>query len=144
MNVRSIKIKFEGKWRVQWLVEPSVSTMTIRDKGTIINEERVLYPAESQSTSVTHKIAPGLREWRFNFQIPSHLPESVEGLPGSYIVYDLTAEIDRGYMSKNLIATKHVRVIRTLGRDLTDTVPMPYVRTERAIDAASSIENFAF
>jgi hypothetical protein len=132
MNVRSIKIKFEGKWKVQWLVEPSVSSMTIRDKGTIISEERVLYPAEGQSTSATHKIAPGAHEWRFNFQIPSHLPESVEGLPGSYAVYDLTAEIDRGYMSKNLIATRHVRVIRTLGRDLTDTVPMPYVCDDRA------------
>lgn len=139
MNVRSIKIKFEGKWRVQWLVEPSTSTMTIRDKGTIISEEKVLYPAEGLSTSVAHKIAPGFHEWRFSFQMPSHLPESVEGLPGSYIVYDLTAEIDRGYMSKNLIATKHVRVIRTLGRDLTDTVPMPYV-CRVAVDTASLIE----
>ena len=94
----------------------------------IINEEKVLYPAEGQRISnVAHKIAPGNHEWRFSFQMDGHLPESVEGLPGCYIVYDLIAEIDRGYMSKNLVSTKHVRVIRTLGRDLTDTVPMPYV-----------------
>lgn len=128
MNVRSIKIRLEGKWRVSWFVEPSTSTSQIKDKGIVINEEMVLYPAEGQGiSSVAHKIAPGNHEWRFSFYMNSHLPESVEGLPGSYIVYGLTAEIDRGYMSKNLVASKHVRVIRTLGRDLTDTVPMPYV-----------------
>lgn len=128
MNVRSIKIRLEGKWRVSWFVEPAASTLQIRDKGIIINEEKVLYPAEGQGiSSVAHKIAPGNHEWRFNFYMDSHLPESVEGLPGSHVVYGLTAEIDRGYMSKNLVASKHVRVIRTLGRDLTDTVPMPYV-----------------
>ena len=108
------------------MVEPSASTMVIRDKGTILSEERVLYPTDSQSNA-SHKIAPGSHEWRFSFQMGSHLPESVEGLSGNYIVYDLTAEIDRGYMSKNLVATKHLRVVRTFGRDLTDTVPMPYV-----------------
>jgi hypothetical protein len=134
MNVRSIKIKLEGKWRVSWFVEPSTSTVQIRDKGVIINEEKVLYPAEGQGiSSVTHKIAPGNHEWRFSFQMDGHLPESVEGLPSSYIVYGLTAEIDRGYISKSLVATKHVRVIRTLGRDLTDIVPMPYVCSNCAI-----------
>ena len=132
MNVRSIKIKLEGKWKVQWLVEPTVSTMMIKDKGTIISEERVLYPTDGQANT-SHKIAPGSHEWRFSFQMGSHLPESVEGLSGNFIVYDLTAEIDRGYMSKNLTATKHLRVIRTLGRDLTDTVPMPYVSTDYTI-----------
>ena len=142
MNVRSIKIRLEGKWRVSWFVDPSTSTLQIRDKGIIINEEKVLYPAEGQGiSSVAHKIAPGNHEWRFNFHMDSHLPESVEGLPGSHIVYGLTAEIDRGYMSKNLVATKHVRVIRTLGRDLTDTVPMPYVCANCAISTISLTES---
>jgi arrestin-related trafficking adapter 4/5/7 len=127
MNVRSIKIKLLGKWRVVWFVEPAVSTLQIRDKGTMVEEELVLYPTDGASSSTAHKIAPGTHEWRFKFTLDSTLPESVEGLPGSYIVYDLTAEMDRGYMSKNLVATKHVRVVRTLGRDITDTVPLPYV-----------------
>jgi hypothetical protein len=76
---------------------------------------------------MTHRIAPGKHEWRFKFILDPTLPESVEGLDGSFIVYDLTAEIDRGYMSKTLLATKHARIIRTLSRDLTDTVPLPYV-----------------
>ncbi|KAF2418270.1 hypothetical protein EJ08DRAFT_65143 [Tothia fuscella] len=126
IHVRSIKIRLEGKWKVSWLVEPSQSSLSIRDKGIIIDEELMLYPTEGGSASVAHKIAPGVHEWRFKFTLDASLPESVEGLSGSFVVYDLKAEIDRGYMSKNLTAEKHVRIVRTLGRDMTETVPMPY------------------
>ena len=127
MNVRSIKIRFEGKWKVAWYVEPGASSLQIREKGTILNEELNLYPAEGVgSSNVTHKIAPGVHEWRFKFVLDPYLPESVEGLANSFCVYDLKAEIDRGYMSKALFAEKHVRIVRTLGRDTTETVPLPY------------------
>ena len=125
--MRGIKIRLEGKWNVSWFVEPGVSSLQIREKGTIINEELNLHPAEGVGISnVTHKIAPGCHEWRFKFLLDPSIPESVEGLAGSFIVYDLKAEIDRGYMSKSLFAEKHVRVVRTLGRDMTETVPLPY------------------
>jgi hypothetical protein len=126
INIRSIKIKLEGKWKVSWFVEPTVSSLQIRDKGTIVNEELNLYPAEGASTSTAHKIAPGCHQWRFTFKLEPAIPESVEGLPGSFVVYDLKAEIDRGWGSKNLLAEKHVRVVRTLGRDMSETVPLPY------------------
>lgn len=126
MNVRSIKIRFEGKWKVAWYAEPSASSLQIREKGTILNEELNLYPAEGVASNVTHKIAPGVHEWRFKFVLDPHLPESVEGLANSFSVYDLKAEIDRGYMSKALYTEKHVRVVRTLGRDTAETVPLPY------------------
>jgi hypothetical protein len=127
MNVRSIKIRLEGKWKVSWYVEPGVSSLQIREKGTILNEELTLHPAEGAgSSNVTHKIAPGGHEWRFKFVLDPSLPESVEGLASSFCVYDLKAEIDRGYMSKALFAEKHVRIVRTLGRDMTETVPLPY------------------
>lgn len=51
----------------------------------------------------------------------------MEGLGTNWIVYDLNATVDRGYMSKHLTATHHIRVIRTLGRDLMETVPMEQV-----------------
>jgi hypothetical protein len=127
MNVRSIKIRLEGKWKVAWYVEPGASSLQIREKGTILNEELNLYPAEGVgSSNVTHKIAPGVHEWRFKFVLDPYLPESVEGLSSSFCVYDLKAEIDRGYMSKALFAEKHLRIVRTLGRDTTETVPLPY------------------
>lgn len=126
INIRSIKIKLEGKWKVSWFVEPTVSSLQVRDKGIIMDEELNLYPTDGASTGSSHKIAPGTHEWRFSFKMEPSIPESVEGLPGSFVVYDLKAEIDRGWGSKNLLAEKHVRVIRTLGRDMSETVPLPY------------------
>jgi hypothetical protein len=132
MNVRSIKLKIEGKWRVGWtsyasqLIGSGNSTQLIRDKGILLSEEKQFIPAAG-APSTTHRIAPGRHEWRFEFMLEPTLPESVEGLSGNYVVYNLSAEVDRGYMSKSLLATKHLRVIRTLSRDMTETVPFPYV-----------------
>lgn len=73
------------------------------------------------------KIAEGATEWNFRFEIPGDLDESVEGLPGTFIVYDLHATIDRGLKGKNIKAMKHVRIIRTLGTDAMDIGPMEQV-----------------
>lgn len=105
----------------------NVSHTMVHDKGTLVREEQVIFPS-GLHTGSTHRIAPGKHEWRFKFVMDPNLPESVEGLPGSCIIYNLAAEIDRGYMSKSLLARKHVRIIRTLSRDLTETIPFPYVR----------------
>lgn len=132
MSVRSIKIKLEGKWKVSWSIAggtttpQSISNNNIRDKGILISEEQSIFPSGMQSAS-THRIASGRHEWRFKFVLDPSLPESIEGLSSSHVVYNLTAEIDRGYMSKALVARKHVRVIRTLSRDMSETMPFPYV-----------------
>jgi hypothetical protein len=132
MNVRGVKVKLEGKWRVTWALNPSPvasqaqSSQTIRDKGKLISEEQQFVPAPG-TPATTHRIAPGRHEWRFQFMLDPSLPESVEGLAGCFVVYTLSAELDRGYMSKALVASKHVRVVRTLSRDMTETVPFPYV-----------------
>ena len=131
MNIKGVKIKFEGNWRVSWTEAgtPNGSTgttQTIREKGTLLSNEQQCFPAPG-APATTHRIAPGKHEWRFKFMLDPCLPESIEGLHGNFVVYDLTAEIDRGYMSKALGATKHVRVIRTLSRDMMETVPFPYV-----------------
>jgi hypothetical protein len=62
--------------------------------------------------------------------MPSAVEESVEGLPTNYIVYTLKATVDRGYITKPLTATSHIRVIRTLGRDLLDSVPMEQINED--------------
>lgn len=60
--------------------------------------------------------------------MPSSLDESVEGLPTNWIVYTLKATVERGYMAGGKLTTSsHIRVIRTLGRDLLDSVPMEQV-----------------
>jgi hypothetical protein len=143
MNIRSIKVRLEGKWKVSWSVSGSAAVAMgansngghamIRDSGKLVEDEHTIFP----STQTTHRIASGRHEWRFKFTLDPSLPESVEGLSSGYVVYDLTAEIDRGYMSKGLMAKKHVRIIRTLSRDMTETVPFPYVSTRRLITTSS-------
>jgi len=132
MNIRGVKIKFEGKWKVTWAALPppgsssSATSSTIRDKGTLVSEETQFIPAPG-APYTTHRIAPGRHEWRFSFTLDPSQPESVEGLSGCFVVYTLSAEIDRGYLNKSLVASQHVRVVRTLSRDMSETVPFPYV-----------------
>jgi arrestin-related trafficking adapter 4/5/7 len=131
MSIRSIKVRLEGRWKVSWSQNgPSTPHSSaqgmVKDRGTLVNEEQTIFPSNMQTGS-THRIAPGKHEWRFKFIMDPTLPESVEGLVGNCIVYNLTAEIDRGYMSKALMARKHVRIIRTLSRDMAEMIPFPYV-----------------
>jgi hypothetical protein len=137
MSIRGIKVRLEGRWKVSWSISGPSTPHTsaqgmVKDRGTLINEEQIIFPSIMQTGS-THRIAPGKHEWRFKFIMDPTFPESVEGLPGSFIVYNLTAEIDRGYMSKSLMARKHVRIIRTLSRDMAEMVPFPYVSRQSSL-----------
>jgi hypothetical protein len=62
--------------------------------------------------------------------MPSSTDQSVEGLPTNWVVYNLKATVDRGYMSKQLSATSHIRVIRTLGRDLLESMPTEQINED--------------
>ena len=60
------------------------------------------------------------------------MPESVEGMNNAWIVYTLHAKMERGYLAKDLAASQHIRIIRTMGRDELEMVQsrvqllMPY------------------
>ncbi|KAL8729038.1 MAG: hypothetical protein Q9181_005138 [Wetmoreana brouardii] len=56
----------------------------------------------------------GNYEWPFDHVLPGYIPESVEGLWDSWIIYRMKATIDRGLLTQNVLARKHVRVVRTL------------------------------
>jgi arrestin-related trafficking adapter 4/5/7 len=143
MNIRSIKIKLEGRWKVSWSVSGSVAMSMgvnsnggqamVQDSGKLVEDDQVIFPTPAGAApgvgaaSTIHRLGRGRHEWRFKFTLDPTLPESVEGLQSGHVVYDLSAEIDRGYMSSRLLAKKHVRIIRTLSRDMTETVPFPYV-----------------
>ena len=53
-------------------------------------------------------------EWPFELALPGTTPESIQGLSHSWIIYRLKATIERGIMQQNVVARKHLRIIRTL------------------------------
>ncbi|KAK2813545.1 hypothetical protein FQN49_008292, partial [Arthroderma sp. PD_2] len=53
-------------------------------------------------------------EFPFDVVLPGSLPESIEGLPDTWIIYRFKAEIGRKY-TKDIQIRKPLRVIRTLG-----------------------------
>ena len=59
------------------------------------------------------KLAAGNYEWPFELVLNGDLPESIEGLDYSYIVYGMKATIGRSFPFKDITTRRHVRLIRT-------------------------------
>ena len=88
----------------------------IVNKSTFLTQEiRLAQDGHGRGT-----IAKGNHNFPFEFSLPGSISESVEGIAGSFIVYDMKAVADRGIMAKDLVCRKHIRVIRTLPEDLID------------------------
>ncbi len=54
-------------------------------------------------------------DYPFQVIIEGNMPESVEGLDDSWVVYRMKATIERGRLAHNISTRKHLRVVRTLG-----------------------------
>lgn len=113
----------------RWHLTNTVSPQPITQKTNFLVDTITLFPVActDKASSKAHKINAGYHEWDFKFKMPSNLDQSVEGLPTNWVVYNLKATVDRGYMSKQLSASSHIRVIRTLGRDMLESMPMEQV-----------------
>ncbi|KAH8711886.1 carbon catabolite repression protein cred [Phaeosphaeriaceae sp. PMI808] len=129
ISVRSVRITLTGTRKVSWHLASTVSPQPISHKISFLVENLNLFPVDGNKNK-PHKINAGYHEWDFAFKLPSGLDQSVEGLPTNWVVYNLKATVDRGYMSKQLSATSHIRVIRTLGRDLLETMPMEQINED--------------
>jgi arrestin-related trafficking adapter 4/5/7 len=68
-----------------------------------------LYTAGKQG----HLLKADNHEFDFEFLIPGDQFESIEGLRHFWLAYELRATVERGMMNKNLVAKKHIRIIRT-------------------------------
>lgn len=68
----------------------------------------------------TETLTPDNYEYPFDTVLDGGLPESIEGLPESWIVYRFKAEIARKY-SKDVQIRKPLRIIRTLGPSALET-----------------------
>jgi hypothetical protein len=113
----------------RWHLTNTVSPQPITQKTNFLVENLTLFPVSGDRTKA-HKINAGYHEWDFKFKMPSSTDQSVEGLPTNWVVYNLKATVDRGYMSKQLSATSHIRVIRTLGRDLLESMPTEQINED--------------
>ncbi|KAL1618009.1 hypothetical protein SLS54_007542 [Diplodia seriata] len=121
--VRSIKLSLIGTRKVSWLTN-AVNPQQIVYKDEFLREHLQIYPTDLGVKKTVHHMGPGVHEWNFKFTLRGSLPESVEGLAGSYIVYNLHATMDRGMMAKTLYADKHLRIIRTLASEILSDAAM--------------------
>lgn len=120
-----------------------MSPQPISQKTNILIDNLTLFPVGDHKNKA-HKINAGRHEWDFSFKMSGMLDQSVEGLPTNWVVYNLKATVDRGYMSKQLSATSHIRVIRTLGRDLMESMPMEQVRYSQSAVLHVTLQDTAF
>lgn len=112
MSILKPKVRLEGKRKISWWFMGGISAGEVVDKRVFWNSEQKL------GIESSHKVKAGTIEWPFEFELSPAMPESVEGLRETYIVYHLHASVSRpGWNAKDVLAQEHIRIVRTLGAD---------------------------
>ncbi|TKA73748.1 hypothetical protein B0A55_05448 [Friedmanniomyces simplex] len=112
MSILKPKVRLEGKRKINWWFMGGISAGEVVDKRVFWNQEQKL------GIESSHKVKAGPIEWPFEFELAPSMPESVEGLRETYIVYHLHASVSRpGWNAKDVVAQEHIRIVRTLGSD---------------------------
>jgi hypothetical protein len=112
MSILKPKVRLEGKRKISWWFMGGMSAGEVVDKRVFWNQEQKLGMESS------HKVKAGSIDWPFEFELSPSMPESVEGLKETFIVYHLHASVSRpGWNAKDVIAQEHIRIVRTLGQD---------------------------
>lgn len=112
MSILKPKVRLEGKRKISWWFMGGMSAGEVVDKRVFWNQEHKM------GIESTHKVKAGVIEWPFEFELDPSMPESVEGLRETFIVYHLHASISRpGWNAKDIVAQEHIRIVRTLGQD---------------------------
>lgn len=112
MSILKPKVRLEGKRKISWWFMGGMSAGEVVDKRVFWNQEHKM------GIESTHKVKAGVIEWPFEFELDPSMPESVEGLRETFIVYHLHASISRpGWNAKDITAQEHIRIVRTLGQD---------------------------
>ena len=75
---------------------------------------------DPETDEPVRKLKPGTRAYRYSFTLPGDISESIEGLPGQCVEYDLKAFAERPLLSSRLEAKYHLRIVRTLGTSMQD------------------------
>jgi len=128
ISVKRISLRLYGTLQMNWY-DPMLTLKTGSNKSVRLN--KVVYEhewpnlelnskaagAHTPTTSGSHTLPVGNHEFPFEVIIPGSIDESVEGLDGAQVIYKLVAKVERGRFANNIVAKKHLRVIRTLGTD---------------------------
>lgn len=83
----------------------------------MVNVWSRVIPVKDHAGAILTKILPGDHEYPFEFELPGHLLESVEGVPNDEHnrKYHITAYCPMGMMRGDLRAKEKIRIVRTLG-----------------------------
>ena len=112
MSILKPKVRLEGKRKISWWFMGGMSAGEVVDKRVFWNQE------QKMGIESTHKVKAGSIEWPFEFELSPSMPESVEGLRETFIVYNLHASVSRpGWNAKDVVSQAHIRIVRTLGQD---------------------------
>ena len=97
-----------------------MSSASSRNGKRRAHRERTFYEKSwtfiDPGRSKTDIIKPGNHEFPFDVLLEGSLPESVEGLDHSWVIYRFKAEIGKKYQ-KDIITRKPLRIVRTLDVD---------------------------
>ncbi|KAJ5287474.1 HECT-type ubiquitin ligase-interacting protein creD [Penicillium angulare] len=112
LAIKHIRLELTGMSRVCWHL-PSSSTAGGRKSW----RERVFYDKtfrfRDAGKGKTELLQAGNYEYPFEVFLEGSMPESVEGLSETWVMYRFKAEIGRKY-AKDIVARKPLRIIRTL------------------------------
>ncbi|XDT27478.1 Arrestin (or S-antigen), C-terminal domain [Nakaseomyces glabratus] len=76
--------------------------------------------AFDSTSSKYYTLIKGNYELPFNIVLPGTLPESIEGIPGVLLTYNLIANLEQTNPTATILCQKHLRVIRTLSADAVE------------------------
>ncbi|KAG0639464.1 hypothetical protein HOY80DRAFT_86908 [Tuber brumale] len=113
--IRSIALSLLGVRRLHWQENSTASGISVKP----VKNESVVFVKKWEFLEFSHRnpvtLRPNNYEYSFETVLPGDLPESIEGLEHAQIFYRLKAVIERPRFAQNIIAKKHLRVVRTLG-----------------------------
>ncbi|KAI9726013.1 MAG: hypothetical protein M1834_009441 [Cirrosporium novae-zelandiae] len=114
LRIQNIHMRLSGESRVSW---PIPASQTSSGKSRLERRKEffsVPWVFKPNGVSGPQTLKPGNYEFDFEHAITGDMPESIEGLDNSWIIYRMKATIERGMLQQNIHARRHVRVIRTL------------------------------
>ncbi|KAJ5959554.1 Immunoglobulin E-set [Penicillium vulpinum] len=112
LTIKHIRLQLTGMSRVCWHIPSSAAA-----GGRKSWRERVFYEKSwtfrDPGKGKTEVLPAGNYEYPFDVVLEGSMPESVEGLAETWVMYRFKAEIGRKYV-KDIVARKPLRIIRTL------------------------------